>query len=112
MSRAAIHAILTNRIYTGKFDWNEKVYQGKYQPLITEELWEKVQRLLRQRGQRKTRFVTHAFALSGLIPARRNSLAESFRPLTVFAGPASAAARKLRKRMQIDFRLGCARTTS
>jgi site-specific DNA recombinase len=53
VSRAALHAILTNRIYTGKFDWKGKIYQGKYQALVTDEMWTKVQTLLRQRGARR-----------------------------------------------------------
>src|SRR5205823_6351240 len=67
VSRAAVHDILTKRTYTGKFDWKGKTYQGKYPPLVSEELWEKVQRLLRQRCQRKTRFVKHDFAFARLI---------------------------------------------
>jgi len=67
VSRAALHQMLTNRIYTGKFDWKGKTYQGKYQPLIAEELWERVQVTLKRRSQKKTRQVKHAFAFSGLI---------------------------------------------
>ena len=64
VSRAALHAILTKRIYTGKFNWKGQVYQGKYQPLITEGLWEKVQRLLRQRGQKKNALQSRTASLS------------------------------------------------
>jgi site-specific DNA recombinase len=67
VSRAALHAILTNRIYTGAFDWNGKTYPGKYQPLISTELWNKVQSILRSRAQKKPRFVKHDFAFARLI---------------------------------------------
>jgi site-specific DNA recombinase len=67
VSRATIHIILKNRIYTGMFDWKGKTYQGKHDALISHELWEKVQRLLRERNQRKTRIVRHDFPFARLI---------------------------------------------
>jgi hypothetical protein len=67
VSRAGLHLILTKRIYTGRFDYKGGTYQGKYEPLVTEELWEKVQALLRNRAKKKPRFVKHDFAFSRLV---------------------------------------------
>ena len=44
-----------------------KLYKGVYTPIITRELWDRVQRVLRQRGIRKPRKVTHDFAFNNLI---------------------------------------------
>jgi site-specific DNA recombinase len=67
VNRSAIHKILCNRIYCGEFVWKGKVYSGVHVPLVTRELWEKVQTMLRSRGVRKPRRVKHNFAFSGLI---------------------------------------------
>lgn len=67
VARAAVHKLLTNRMFTGRFEWKGQVHQGNYEPLVSEELWEKVQAVLRGRGRKKPRFVTHDFAFSRLI---------------------------------------------
>jgi len=67
VSRAAIHVILKKRIYTGKFEWRGKVYQGTHPPLISEEMWERVQAILKKRFENKHRKVKHDFAFSRLI---------------------------------------------
>lgn len=65
--QSSIHKILRNRIYTGEFEWDGTVYKGKYEPVITLELWETVQDIFdnRSAGRRKVR--KHDFAFSGLI---------------------------------------------
>lgn len=65
--QSSIHKILRSRIYTGEFEWDGKVYKGKYEPIITMELWEAVQDIFdnRSKGRRKKR--KHDFAFSGLI---------------------------------------------
>jgi site-specific DNA recombinase len=64
---STIHAILRNRIYTGQFEWNGKLYQGKHEPLVSIDLWEQVQGVLDGRHAKKHRRVKHDFAFSGLI---------------------------------------------
>jgi site-specific DNA recombinase len=64
---STVHATLRNRIYMGEFDWNGRVYQGKHQPLVTRDLWERVQGVLDGRHAKKHRRVKHDFAFSGLI---------------------------------------------
>ncbi len=29
-----VHTILRNRLYTGQFEWNGKLIQGKHEPLV------------------------------------------------------------------------------
>jgi len=64
---ATTHKILHNRIYTGNFDWDGKTYCGNYTPLITTELWDQVQDVLKGRHSKKLRKVKHEFAFSRLI---------------------------------------------
>ena len=65
--RAWIHKILTNRIYYGDFVWKGKVYHGVHQVLVSRELWDKVQAVLRSRGIKKPKRRKHEFAFSGLL---------------------------------------------
>jgi site-specific DNA recombinase len=64
---SAVHSILRNRLYTGQFEWDGKLFQGKHQPLISMELWERVQGVLDGRNASKAKRGKHDFAFSGLI---------------------------------------------
>jgi site-specific DNA recombinase len=64
---STVHNILRCRLYTGMFNWKGKLIQGKHQPLISTELWERVQGVLDGRNAHKHRRMTHDFAFSGLI---------------------------------------------
>jgi site-specific DNA recombinase len=64
---STVHSTLRNRLYTGEFEWNGHVYLGKHQPLVTRELWERVQGVLDGRHAKKSRRVKHDFAFSGLM---------------------------------------------
>jgi len=64
---SAVHSILRNRLYTGRFEWNGKLIQGKHEALVSVELWERVQGVLNGRFAKKHRRMTHDFAFSGLI---------------------------------------------
>ena len=65
--RSTVHSILRNCLCTGCFEWNDKLYQGKHEPLISVELWKRVQGVLDGRNASKHRRMTHDFAFSGLI---------------------------------------------
>ena len=54
---ASVHKILRSRIYTGEFDWLGKRYQGSHEPLISVELWERVQGVLDGRHTARIRGV-------------------------------------------------------
>jgi site-specific DNA recombinase len=65
--RGTIHKILRNRIYMGVFEWKGKICQGIHVPLITQDLWEGVQKVLDHRFATRHRKVEHNFAFSRLI---------------------------------------------
>ncbi len=64
---SSINKMLRSRIYTGEFEWNGKIYKGKYEPIITMELWENVQDILNNRLGNRAKKQKHDFAFSGLI---------------------------------------------
>src|SRR5262245_39648598 len=64
---STVHAMLRNRLYMGEFEWNSRLYFGKHQPLVTRDLWQRVQDVLDGRHAKKHRRVKHGFAFSGLI---------------------------------------------
>ncbi len=65
--QATIHKILRNLIYTGDFDWNGETYRGLHVPLVTRDLWERVQEILDLRFAKRHRKAKHDFAFSRLI---------------------------------------------
>lgn len=67
-TNSTVHKILRNRIYTGEFDWKGKRYSGSHEPLITTELWARVQGVLDARNTSKLRGSSaHDFAFTGLV---------------------------------------------
>jgi site-specific DNA recombinase len=64
---STVHTILRNRLYTGWFEWNGKLIQGKHEALVPVELWERVQGVLDGRFAKKATRGKHDFAFSGLI---------------------------------------------
>jgi DNA invertase Pin-like site-specific DNA recombinase len=64
---STIHAIMRNRLYAGAFEWNGRLYPGTHQPLVSPELWERVQGVFDGRQANKHRRAKHNFAFSGLI---------------------------------------------
>jgi site-specific DNA recombinase len=52
---STVHAILRNRLYAGAFEWNGRPYLGTHQPLVSPELWERVQDVLDGRQAKKHR---------------------------------------------------------
>ena len=51
----------------GDFDWDGTTYEGSHEPLVTREIWQRVQELLDARAEDKTRKVKHDFAFTGLV---------------------------------------------
>jgi site-specific DNA recombinase len=64
---STVHTILRNRLYTGWFEWNGKLIQGKHEALVPVELWERVQGVLDGRFAKKAKRGRHDFPFSGLI---------------------------------------------
>lgn len=67
ITKAGAHRILRDRVYTGEFEWSGKRYKGNYAPLVTHDLWDRVQAVMDGRYERKNRVFKHDFAFSGLI---------------------------------------------
>jgi site-specific DNA recombinase len=65
--QSTIHKILRSRIYTGEFEWDGKIYKGKYEPIVTLDLWEAVQDIFYNRSSGRKKKRKHDFAFSGLI---------------------------------------------
>jgi site-specific DNA recombinase len=64
---SAVHTMLRCLTYTGEFLWNGRVYKGRHEPLVSHELWERVQGVLDGRNARKIRKSKFEFAFQGLI---------------------------------------------
>ena len=67
LARSAIHTLLKNRIYYGDFIWDGELYEGKHEPLISKELWCKVQEVLEGKNSAKEKRKSHNFAFSRLL---------------------------------------------
>jgi site-specific DNA recombinase len=65
--KSTVAAILRNRIYTGRFDWDGKTYQGRYEAIVPAELMELVQAVMDGRYARGAKKGRRDFAFSGLI---------------------------------------------
>lgn len=65
LARGCIHRMLSNPIYYGDFLWKGKLYPGKHTPIISKELFDKVQALLTERGPGL--YQEREFAFTGLI---------------------------------------------
>lgn len=65
LSRSAVYRLFTNPFYYGWFEFNGKLYEGKHEPMVTVEEFDRVQVLLGRKGRPRPQ--THQFALTGLI---------------------------------------------
>jgi len=65
--RAVVQYTMKLPLYYGDFRWKGKWYQGTHTPLITKELWDKVQAIRGQRYNRKPRRARHNFAFARMI---------------------------------------------
>ncbi len=59
--------MLKNPIYAGWFMWKGRRYEGIHTPLVTKELWDKVQERREERRTRKRRRVKRDFAFGRMI---------------------------------------------
>lgn len=63
--KSRIHQLLSDPFYTGKMRWNNEIYEGKHEPLISNDLFKKVQITLKSKTTPKYR--KHFFLFQGLI---------------------------------------------
>lgn len=62
---SAIGKILNNPFYYGDFIWKNKLHHGHHEPIITKDLFEKVQYFLSPK--KKSKGYKHDFAYTGLM---------------------------------------------
>lgn len=67
ISTSSVHKILRSRIYTGEFEWHGKRYRGTHEPLVSVELWERVQDILDGRHTPCVRGAEKDFLFTGMI---------------------------------------------
>ena len=65
IQKSALARILQHTAYVGEFTWGGTTYLGKYEPLITRDLFDQVQYALGFRSKPKTR--AHEFTFAGLL---------------------------------------------
>lgn len=65
LAKSHVKRILENPFYTGTFQWNGELYQGKHAPLISQTLFDRVQAVLGNR--RKLKYRKRSFAYGGLL---------------------------------------------
>ena len=64
---STVHAVLRNPLYSGEFEWNGRRCQGSHVPLISRDLWERVQGVMDGRRVKKHRRGKRDFAFSRMI---------------------------------------------
>ena len=67
VTKSTVHKMLTNPLYYGDFDWMGKRYQGMHEPLISKELFTRVQEVLTEKGQHRSHQQKHRWAFQGLL---------------------------------------------
>jgi len=69
LTKSSVHRILRNPIYYGDFQWKEKIYNGTHEPLISRQLWGKVQNVLDRFANKKmiSKYNTLDFVFKGLM---------------------------------------------
>jgi site-specific DNA recombinase len=64
--KARMSSILTDPFYYGAFTWKGVLYAGGHEPVVSKELWEKAQRVFRERGRGQAHYKV-AFPFMGMI---------------------------------------------
>lgn len=69
ITKSTAQRILRNPFYYGDFIWKDKLYKGTHEPLITKELWNKVQNVLDRFQNKKmlSKYNTLDFTFKGLM---------------------------------------------
>jgi site-specific DNA recombinase len=68
ISRSWIHLMLGNHFYYGKIMWNGEIYEGKQEPIVTQELFDQVQKVLVRKKAPK--YSKHFFLFRQLITCK------------------------------------------
>lgn len=64
---ASVHRMLCNLLYTGEYTWDGTLYKGTHQPLVSREVWDRVQDKMEGRNPYSRHDTKLSFALSGIV---------------------------------------------
>ncbi|MBI3408098.1 MAG: recombinase family protein [Planctomycetes bacterium] len=67
ISKSKVEWILKNPFYTGQFRWHGKLLMGKHEPIISRDLFDRVQAMFVARERKKGKPRKNDFAFSGLM---------------------------------------------
>jgi len=67
ISKSNIHHILTNHIYHGDFEWGGRYFRGSHEPLVSRELWDSVQDVMKNKTSCRPSPNKHSWAFQGLV---------------------------------------------
>lgn len=89
----ALYKILNNQLYIGRITHKDKSYEGQHQPIISVELWDRVQNALKAgQVQRERRYAKHGALLMG----------KCFSPAGYFYTPTYTTSGAVRHRYYIE----------
>ena len=67
ISKSVIHQLLKNPIYFGDFDWAGKRYDGNHEPIVSRELFDRVQEVMAKKSGNRKRQQKHDWAFRGMV---------------------------------------------
>ena len=73
-SNFAVEYLLTNDLYIGVMKWNKETYEGKYKPIVSQQLFARVQEAFNNRRRPRKSKVRHDFPLTGLFRCSCSSM--------------------------------------
>ncbi len=65
LCKSRLATLLSDPFYMGKIRWNDAVYSGKHEALVSEEMFELVQRTLK--GKKTPRYTKHLYLFKGFL---------------------------------------------
>jgi site-specific DNA recombinase len=67
IQKSTLGKVLRNQIYSGDFMWEGVFYPGKYEGVISREMWEQVKARLDDHGKSSRHRIKHDYAFSGMV---------------------------------------------
>src|SRR5258708_38799630 len=65
--RSKVEYLLKNPFYTGQFRWKKRLYAGTHEPIVSRELYDRVQETFASHGRDRGKYRVHEFAFGGLL---------------------------------------------
>lgn len=62
-----VRGILTNNLYVGLIKFNNEVYEGKHEPIVSKDIFDKAQNEFKRRTTGKLKLFTSKYLLTGII---------------------------------------------